>query len=211
MGAAGVERGSRAPPCLAGTAARLAAALPQPLVRACPSCACLAHVRRPAPATPTPTQCLLHAARATCKQYLCVRRAAPYLTCAAPYLTCAAPYLTCAAPPSPQTLARSPLLLPCYPPPPFVQDEYRDAPGSVISADFYHSNALMPLPDDEVVARLVQHIRTCEPGFNGERMHMHMHKAQQAHHSVGFSCGRALCRQSWQPLLLTTYVWACTV
>lgn len=45
------------------------------------------------------------------------------------------------------------------------QDEYRDAPGAVIAADFYHSNALMPLTDAEIVARVHANIAACEPGF----------------------------------------------
>ncbi len=31
-----------------------------------------------------------------------------------------------------------------------AQDEYKDAPGSVITADFYGSNQLMPLSDEQV-------------------------------------------------------------
>lgn len=47
------------------------------------------------------------------------------------------------------------------------QDEYRDAPGSVISADFYHANALLPLSDEAIVQRVVEHVAKCEPGFKG--------------------------------------------
>jgi hypothetical protein len=46
-----------------------------------------------------------------------------------------------------------------------LQDEYRDAPGSVITADIYHSNLLMPLSDEAIVARMADHIATCEPAF----------------------------------------------
>jgi hypothetical protein len=46
-----------------------------------------------------------------------------------------------------------------------LQDEYRDEPGSVITADFYHANALLPLPDQEVVRRIHAHLAACEPGF----------------------------------------------
>jgi hypothetical protein len=31
-----------------------------------------------------------------------------------------------------------------------LQDEYKDEPGTVITADFYHANALLPLTDDQV-------------------------------------------------------------
>lgn len=51
---------------------------------------------------------------------------------------------------------------------PLPQDEYASEPGSVISADFYHSNALMPLSDEQIVQRVVSHLQTCEPGFKGE-------------------------------------------
>ncbi|KAF6263863.1 hypothetical protein COO60DRAFT_1470323 [Scenedesmus sp. NREL 46B-D3] len=46
-----------------------------------------------------------------------------------------------------------------------LQDEYRYAPGSVITADFYGANELLPLSDDEVVARVKSHLEVCEPGF----------------------------------------------
>jgi hypothetical protein len=41
------------------------------------------------------------------------------------------------------------------------QDEYADAPGSVITADFYGANELLPLTDDEVVARVKSHLEVC--------------------------------------------------
>ncbi|KAG2497258.1 hypothetical protein HYH03_004842 [Edaphochlamys debaryana] len=51
-----------------------------------------------------------------------------------------------------------------------LQDEYKDAPGSVISADFYHANALLPLSDEQIVQRVVSHISTCEPGFKSAQV-----------------------------------------
>ncbi|KAG2443456.1 hypothetical protein HXX76_001813 [Chlamydomonas incerta] len=51
-----------------------------------------------------------------------------------------------------------------------LQDEYRDAPGSVISADFYHANALLPLSDEAIVQRVVEHVAKCEPGFKGAKV-----------------------------------------
>lgn len=51
-----------------------------------------------------------------------------------------------------------------------LQDEYASEPGSVISADFYHSNALMPLSDEQIVQRVVSHLQTCEPGFKGAQV-----------------------------------------
>jgi hypothetical protein len=46
-----------------------------------------------------------------------------------------------------------------------LQDEYRDAPGSVVASDFYHANTLLPLSDDEIVRRVHSNIAACEPGF----------------------------------------------
>ena len=37
---------------------------------------------------------------------------------------------------------------------PATQDEYRNEPFTVVEADFYGANALMPLPDDELVAKV---------------------------------------------------------
>lgn len=50
------------------------------------------------------------------------------------------------------------------------QDEYKDAPGSVITSDFYHANELLPLSDAEIVERVHSHISACEPGFKGARV-----------------------------------------
>lgn len=51
-----------------------------------------------------------------------------------------------------------------------MQDEYRDEPGSVIAADFYHSNALMAMDDADIVAKVHQNLITCEPGFAGTKV-----------------------------------------
>ena len=50
------------------------------------------------------------------------------------------------------------------------QDEYKSASGAVIAADFYHSNALMPLSDEAVVARVRRSLEACEPGFIGAQV-----------------------------------------
>lgn len=50
-----------------------------------------------------------------------------------------------------------------------LQDEYKDAPGAVITADFYNASALLPLSDEAVVERVQSHLETCEPGFKGAR------------------------------------------
>ena len=37
----------------------------------------------------------------------------------------------------------------------------------VAHADFYHSNALMPLSDEAIVAKVQRNLEACEPGFIG--------------------------------------------
>lgn len=49
-----------------------------------------------------------------------------------------------------------------------AQDEYRNEPGSVITADFYNASALLPLTDEAIVQRVKSHLVTCEPGFRGK-------------------------------------------
>lgn len=51
-----------------------------------------------------------------------------------------------------------------------AQDEYVGAAGSVIAADFYRAGALLPLPDEEVVARVLRNLQFCEPGFLGAKV-----------------------------------------
>ena len=51
-----------------------------------------------------------------------------------------------------------------------AQEEYRDEPGSVIAADFYHSNALMAMDDADIVAKVHRNLITCEPGFSGAKV-----------------------------------------
>ena len=42
--------------------------------------------------------------------------------------------------------------------------------GSVIAADFYRAGALLPLPDEEIVARVLRNLQFCEPGFLGAKV-----------------------------------------
>ena len=47
-----------------------------------------------------------------------------------------------------------------------LHDEYKNEPGTVIEADFYHANQFLPLGDEELVP-LVQHdLATCIPAFS---------------------------------------------
>ena len=46
-----------------------------------------------------------------------------------------------------------------------LHDEYKDEPGSVIEADFYHANQLLPMTDEEIVAKVEKDLATCVPEF----------------------------------------------
>lgn len=46
-----------------------------------------------------------------------------------------------------------------------LHDEWRDHPGSVIEADFYHANQLLPMSDDQIIAKVHQDLSTCIPEF----------------------------------------------
>ena len=46
-----------------------------------------------------------------------------------------------------------------------LQDDYRDETRSVIAADFYHANELLPLSDEEIVQRVHRNLSICEPAF----------------------------------------------
>ena len=44
------------------------------------------------------------------------------------------------------------------------------AEGSVVAADFYRAGSLLPLPDEEIVARVLRNLQFCEPGFLGAQV-----------------------------------------
>eukprot|EP00271_Cylindrocystis_brebissonii_P000413 TRINITY_DN10507_c0_g1_i1.p1 TRINITY_DN10507_c0_g1~~TRINITY_DN10507_c0_g1_i1.p1 ORF type:complete len:394 (+),score=89.50 TRINITY_DN10507_c0_g1_i1:41-1222(+) len=46
-----------------------------------------------------------------------------------------------------------------------LHDEYRDEPGTVVEADFYHANQLLPLSDEALVARVQSYLAQCIPQF----------------------------------------------
>jgi uncharacterized protein with NAD-binding domain and iron-sulfur cluster len=46
-----------------------------------------------------------------------------------------------------------------------LHDEWRNEPGSVIEADFYHANQLLPLDDEQIIAKVHQDLATCVPQF----------------------------------------------
>jgi uncharacterized protein with NAD-binding domain and iron-sulfur cluster len=46
-----------------------------------------------------------------------------------------------------------------------LHDEYQDESGTVIEADFYHGNQLLPLSDEQIVQRVQGYLATCIPDF----------------------------------------------
>jgi uncharacterized protein with NAD-binding domain and iron-sulfur cluster len=46
-----------------------------------------------------------------------------------------------------------------------LHDEWQDAPGSVIEADFYHANQLLPMDDADILAKVQRDLATCVPAF----------------------------------------------
>jgi hypothetical protein len=85
-----------------------------------------------------------------------------------------------------------------------MQDEYKSASGSVIAADFYHSNALMPLSDEAIVGRVQRNLEICEPGFLGAQvccavLCCAVHTLSESRNPVSdraWLCQRALVRSS---------------
>lgn len=46
-----------------------------------------------------------------------------------------------------------------------LHDEFRNEPGTVIEADFYHANQFLCLSDEEIVSRVQRYLTTCIPAF----------------------------------------------
>lgn len=46
-----------------------------------------------------------------------------------------------------------------------LHDEYRNESGTVVEADFYHANQLLPLSDEQIVSKVQQDLATCIPAF----------------------------------------------
>ncbi|HEY9812786.1 MAG TPA: FAD-dependent oxidoreductase [Candidatus Sericytochromatia bacterium] len=51
-----------------------------------------------------------------------------------------------------------------------LHDEYRDAPGTVIEADFYHANQFLPLSDQEIIPIVHNYLTTCVPAFRDAKV-----------------------------------------
>jgi uncharacterized protein with NAD-binding domain and iron-sulfur cluster len=46
-----------------------------------------------------------------------------------------------------------------------LHDEYKNEPGTVIEADFYHANQFLPLGDEQIVPIVQRDLATCIPAF----------------------------------------------
>ena len=46
-----------------------------------------------------------------------------------------------------------------------LHDEYRDEPGTVIEADFYHANQFLSLKNEDIIPLVQQYLTTCIPAF----------------------------------------------
>ncbi len=51
-----------------------------------------------------------------------------------------------------------------------LQDEYRDEPGSVIEADFYHANQLLSQSDEHIINKVHRDLATCVPEFRNAKV-----------------------------------------
>mgnify|MGYP002785084275 CR=1 FL=1 len=51
-----------------------------------------------------------------------------------------------------------------------LHDEWRNEPGTVIEADFYHANQLIPMDDEQIVAKVQRDLATCVPGFHNAKV-----------------------------------------
>ncbi|EFN58666.1 hypothetical protein CHLNCDRAFT_29963 [Chlorella variabilis] len=52
----------------------------------------------------------------------------------------------------------------------YLQDEYKDEPGTVIAADFYGASRLLPLSDEDIVKKVQSNIARCEPAFRDAKV-----------------------------------------
>eukprot|EP00884_Botryococcus_braunii_P022921 jgi/Botrbrau1/9312/Bobra.0111s0036.1 len=48
-----------------------------------------------------------------------------------------------------------------------LHDEYADANTTIVEADFYHANELLPMSDEAIVQKVMRDLTTCVPGFRG--------------------------------------------
>ncbi|MBD2778020.1 hydroxysqualene dehydroxylase [Iningainema tapete] len=51
-----------------------------------------------------------------------------------------------------------------------LHDEYRNEPGTVIEADFYHANQFLNLEDKEIIPIVQHYLTSCVPGFRDAKV-----------------------------------------
>jgi uncharacterized protein with NAD-binding domain and iron-sulfur cluster len=51
-----------------------------------------------------------------------------------------------------------------------LHDDYGEEPGSVIEADFYHANQLLPMSDDQVIRKVQADLATCLSDFHSAKV-----------------------------------------
>lgn len=51
-----------------------------------------------------------------------------------------------------------------------LHDEWKNEPGSVIEADFYHANQLLPMDDADIIAKVQRDLATCVPEFRAAKV-----------------------------------------
>ena len=51
-----------------------------------------------------------------------------------------------------------------------LHDEYHDEPNTVIEADFYHANQLLPMTDEQIIAKVHRDVAICIPAFNAAKV-----------------------------------------
>ncbi|MEA5582657.1 FAD-dependent oxidoreductase [Nodularia harveyana UHCC-0300] len=51
-----------------------------------------------------------------------------------------------------------------------LHDEYKDQPGTVIEADFYHANQFLGMSDSQIIAKVKDYLTTCVPGFKSAKV-----------------------------------------
>ncbi len=72
-----------------------------------------------------------------------------------------------------------------------LHDEFRDEPGSVVEADFYHAATLLPMSDEEIVQKV-----------NRPPIYLKVHKLAQWN-KVSSCAGSCCTRWEWSPGIKT--------
>ncbi len=51
-----------------------------------------------------------------------------------------------------------------------LHDEYQNEPNTVIEADFYHANQLLPMSDEQIINQVHRDVATCIPAFSAAKV-----------------------------------------